>query len=98
MNYYYPYLRVYFLYFFHNYNNNVHVPRYIYLKKKIFTKYYHQVNRLTEIYDYLLRPTSMDSMVWIIKQVNRRSFTQNAMAQINIRENSSYDLLEKKTV
>lgn len=40
----------------------------------------------------------MDSMVRIIKQVNRRSFTQNAMAQINIRENLSYDLLEKKAV
>lgn len=40
----------------------------------------------------------MDSMVRIIKQVSRRSFTQNAMAQINIRENLSYDLLEKKTV
>lgn len=97
MNYYYPYLHVYFFIFFHAFNNNVHVPWYIYLKKKIFTKYYHQVNRLTEIY-VLLRPTSMDSMVRIIKQVSRRSFTQNAMAQINIRENLSYDLLEKKTV
>lgn len=97
MNCYYPYLHVYFLYLFRAFNNNVHVPRYIHIKKKIFTKYYRQVNRLTEIYD-LIRPAWMDLMIWIIKQLNRRSFTQNAMDQINIRENLSYDLLEKKTV